>query len=356
MSAPNVVVVGSGSLAKSICYSAAAVVAAPATVTVVARSDEKATEICYMANARAARSAGIPVRFRPLPADLGSPQAIAEILAETRPRVLLGCASYQSPWEGLHAPSAWTALLQGAGFGVTLPLQAALAIELARAVERVSPETLFLNASFPDAVNPILRALDLPVLSGIGNVATIAATLQDALGLPDQRRLQVLAHHWHLHTPDDPSEEARAWLDGEPLADVTRLLAAQRATPRCELNAVTGHAAALFLRDLLMGAETRTSLPGPQGLPGGYPVRVVGGRVELDLPEGVTRDEAIAWNQRFALRDGVVVSPEGDVWFSPAAERELRRHLPDLAGRFHASETQEVCARLLELRTRLRAA
>ena len=355
MSAPNVVIVGSGSLAKSICYSAAAVVAAPAAVTVVARSDVKATEICYVANARAARN-GAAVRFRPLAADLGSPQAIGEILAETRPAVLLGCASYQSPWERLHAPSAWTALVQGAGFGVTLPLQAALAIELARAVERVSPETLFVNASFPDAVNPILRALDLPVLSGIGNVALIAATLQEALGLPDQRRLRVLAHHWHLHTPDDPGEEARAWLDGEPLPDVTRLLAAQRATPRCELNAVTGHAAALFLRDLLAGVETRTSLPGPQGLPGGYPVRVAGRRVELDLPEGVTRDEAIAWNQRFALRDGVVVSPEGDVWFSPAAERELRRHLPDLAGRFHASETQEVCARLLELRTRLRAA
>jgi hypothetical protein len=143
----------------------------------------------------------------------------------------------------------------------------------------------------------------IPVTCGVGNVATLAAALQAALGLPDQTRLRLIAHHAHLHAGD--TDEAPAWLDESPIADVSTLLAAQRSVDRAAANRVTGHTAALLLHALLTGADVDTHAPGPNGLPGGYPVRLHGGAVSLRLPNGVSEAEAIAANERAAARDGV---------------------------------------------------
>jgi hypothetical protein len=215
-----------------------------------------------------------------------------------------------------------------------------------------------LNACFPDAVNPLLAALGLPVLCGIGNAAIVAASLQAALELPDQRDLAVLAHHLHLHAPADPADEARAWVGGQPVTDVGARLAAQRAADPREVNQVTGLTAALLLDGLLAGTETHTSLPGPLGLPGGYPVRLRGAELTLRLPPGLDRAAAVAWNQRMADRDGVRV--DGDrVVLAPAAAEALAPYLSDhldAGGGFPVGQSAAVAAALLDVRTRLRAA
>jgi hypothetical protein len=350
----DLVVAGSGSLARSVCHSLAAARPAPAAVVVVARSGAKAAEVCEVAGTRAALS-GSPARFRPVECDLADGDRLAAVLGEARPRAVLGCASVQSPWERTAAPSAWTELLAAAGFGLALPLHGLLALRLAAAVEAAAPGATYVNACYPDAVNPLLRAAGHRVAFGIGNVAILAATLQAALGLPDQRRLQVLAHHWHLHAPDDPAEEALAWCDGRPVEDVGRLVAGQRAVGGAELNLVTGHAAALLLRDLLAGAEVATSLPGPGGLPGGYPVVASLDGARVQAPPGMTVDEAVARNRRWAERDGVVVEDDGRVVVSAAAAAAIRPHLPALAGGFSAADAVDVAGDLLALRDWLRA-
>ncbi|GGQ33207.1 hypothetical protein GCM10010140_74040 [Streptosporangium pseudovulgare] len=127
-------------------------------------------------------------------------------------------------------------------------------------------------------MNPLLRKLGLPVFCGVGNVALLAASLRESLRSARGGRLQVLGHHWHPHTPGDASDEALVWLDGAPVREVGPLLRRQRAAARSESNAVTGHVTALLPADLVTGREVRTSLPGPLGLPGGYPVRIHGWR------------------------------------------------------------------------------
>lgn len=348
----RVVVVGSGSLACSLACSVAEVCRRPTDVWVLARSAAAADQVAYLATAtaRLSRSAAA---FHAASVDLGRREDVECRLRDARPEAILLCASHHSPWEAMAAPSPWTALVERAGFGVTLPLQAALAVEVARAAVLGAPEAMFINACLPDAVNPVLAALGLPVLCGIGNAGLLAASLQAALGLADQRGLQVLAHHVHLHHPAGPEREALAWHDGAPLADVSALLEPQRATGRRELNRVTGLTAALLVRDLLEEVEVHTSLPGPLGLPGGYPVRVRGRRLELRLPSGLTRAAAIRWNQAAAVHDGVRVDgPRVD--FSPEAERELRPHLPGIAAGFPTDRIRDACERMLELRDRLR--
>lgn len=259
------------------------------------------------------------------------------------------CASAQSPYENLAQPSAWTRLIEEAGFGVTLPLQTTVVARVARALAEVSPHTLLINGCFPDAVNPLLASLGLPVWCGIGNVATIAACLQEALDLPDQRALAVLGHHAHLSSLD----EVLVWRNGSPLSDVSELLRAARALPRRELNAIAGQAAARLLADLANGSDVATSLPGPLGLPGGYPVRIANGAIALNLPAGLSRTQAVEWNTEAGRRDGIEVR-DGQVSYTPKAIAALEPHLPEIANGWPAYALEEVTDQFCALRKRLR--
>ena len=355
----TIAVVGTGGLARAVCYSLAAVITAASglrRVVVIGRRAERVGQLCFVAGARVACGGGA-VRFEPATGEVEAVLAGVPDLAG-----VIVCASSQSPWERLSSPSAWTDLMQRAGFGLTLPFQAELAARAGRALAGRSPRPWLVNACFPDAVNPLLAALGVPVLCGIGNIALLAASAQAELGLPDQSRLRMLAHHLHLHAPAAGEPEALAWLDGEPV-DAAPLLAAQRAAERTELNHVTGHAAALLLTSLLDGeaavpthmpTHVPTHLPGPLGLPGGYPVTVRGTELHLRLPPGVSLAEAVEFNQRAALADGAAVEA-GHVRFGPAAAEELGRLAPALADGFPPTELPSATAELQALRARLRA-
>lgn len=350
----RILIVGSGSLARGICYSLAIGARCRMGVTVLARSSARVSEICWIANVRAAVT-GTPVRFESAAAPEITQLAIAEVLSAHRPFIVVNCASLQSPWEGTRSPSSWTALLRTAGFGTALPLQATPATTIAQAIGGTSPPAAFVNACYPDAVNAVLRALGLPVLCGIGNIAVIAAALHTALGEDARQDLRVLAHHAQLHEPREADGEVLAWVRGERVPGVTAKLTSLRGVAREELNAVTGLTAADTLSRLAAGEAVRAHLPGPLGLPGGYPVRIEDGRIDLDLPDEMTAGQAIEWNQRMAERDGVVVGADGQVRFGQRTRCELDRYLPDLARGFAVSELDQARERMLGLRRKLRA-
>lgn len=347
----NILIVGSGSLARAISYSLALLMDRPHRVLLCARSREQLNEIIYVSRAQAA-SVQSPVKFDSVEFDAGSGDA-GRLLSSLQPDVIVNCASYYFPWDWIHRPSAWTRLLRSAGLGFTLPLQAPFAIKFAKAVAAHSRPVLFINGCYPDAVNPLLRALGLPVFCGIGNIALIAASLRASLALAPQQRLQVMAHHLHLHAPKPGAEEAQAWVDGQRCENVTSLLEGQRASSGLEVNKAIGSTAAVFLRDVVDGRAVETHAPGPFGLPGGYPVRVAGARMQLNLPAEVSESEAIAWNERIALADGVRVQSNGNVEFGEQTKLALNQYLPRIADGFHASEIEKVTQSMLELRERL---
>lgn len=360
MRTPTIAVFGSGSLASAVCRSLATdgLASAPGSVDVLvlARDAAAASAICAVAGSLAAL-AGRTVRFTPVNADIGCPSGLESGLVDTLrgidPLGVVLCASYQSPWERLRAPSRWTAMLGRTGFGLSLPLQAVPAIRVGRAIESACPGAWFVNTCLPDGVNPVLADLGVPVTCGAGNVAMLGAALQCGLGLTEPSRLKVLAHHLHLHAPDDEAEEALAWVDDEPLGDVTGQLRQLRAAPRAALVDIAGASAALVAAVLAAGGRLDAQLPGPLGLPGGYPVRVEEGKLTLRLPATLTEADAIAFNQRAARHDGVVVAG-GRVTFSPAVSAELANDLPGLAEGCAVTDLAAACEQLLELRARLR--
>ena len=316
-------------------------------LTVAARNGAAVDELIRTCRLRASVS-GNPIEI----ADELSDSEL-RLISRLEPDVVVCAASTQSPYEKLTRRSGWTDLIAQAGFGVTLPFQAAIALRLARAIASVHPATLLINACFPDAVNPLIAALGLPVHCGIGNVATVAAALQTALGRLDQRDLAVLGHHVHLAEPADPAEDVLAWQGGVSLTGVPALLAPYRALPRLELNAIAGHAAARLLVDLLSGKEIRTNLPGPLGLPGGYPVRLAGSRITLNLPAEVSRADAVDWNLRAGRRDGVEVA-DGRVGYPSWAAAVLEEFLPEYAGGWPVTALDAASVAFSTLRQQLR--
>ncbi|HLJ88465.1 MAG TPA: hypothetical protein VKZ53_16715 [Candidatus Angelobacter sp.] len=347
----TILIVGSGSLARAISYSLAFLLERPHRVVVSARSRNHLSDILYVSRAKAA-CVNSPVQFESVLFEPESGNA-TKLLSSVQPDIVVNCSSYYSPWESIHQPSRWTQLLRQAGFGFTLPLQAPFAMKLARAVAEQSRPILFINGCYPDAVNPLLRALGLPIFCGVGNVALLAASLRSSLGLLPHQRLQVMAHHLHLYTPKPGVEEAMVWVDGQRQGNVTSLLAGQRGSTGLEVNKVIGCTAAVFLRDLMEGREVETHAPGPFGLPGGYPVKVVGTSLQLNLPDDFSEAQAIAWNQKIALADGVKIDSDGSIEFGDAPKQALRQYLPHLADGFRVRDIDQATQALLELRGKL---
>jgi hypothetical protein len=264
-------------------------------------------------------------------------------------------ASDVSPAETRDPSSAWGDFVRVAGFGVTLPLQACLALRATKACLDASPATTVVNACFPDAVNPVLHAAGLPVACGLGNVATLASGLRGALLLHDESRLKVLAHHVHLHTPNRSEDEAVAWLDEQPLTALPRILAQMRTQPRSILNEIGAVAGAdvvvaLARRD----AQYAGHVPAPNGLPGGYPVLISNGSVALRLPPGMPQRQAVAHNHRWSAGDGVLIDDHGKVRLTQETRRALTAYWPDAPDVFGAHDIEDLQALQLALRDDLR--
>ncbi|WP_051926399.1 hypothetical protein [Streptomyces durhamensis] len=118
---------------------------------------------------------------------------------------------------------------------------------------------------------------------------------------------------------------------------------------------MTGHTAAVLAVSLTAGREVYADVPGPLGLPGGYRVRIGDGRVALDLPPGLSCQEAVAWQVRMADHDSVTVLPSGDVCFGARAHQALMAHLPVVGHVQPAKGIAGLTDRLFGLREALRA-
>ena len=353
----DIIVTGSGSLATEVVHGLARTATGALTVALVGRDPDRLAALARSAEELATQSR---LTVHPIVIDWSDDDLIRRVIVELQAKVLVHTASLQSPWT-VDGTDGWSRLIQSQGFGLTVPLQAALALKVARAIASESAETALVNGCYPDAVNRILSVNGLNVAAGLGNVAILAALLTNGLParMTDGKYLRVVAHHGHLAAVHDKRKlnpAMRVWLDEQPIDEEAASWLSSAPLQR-NLNSVTGPIAAPMLLALARRMPFwRGHAPGPLGLPGGYPVFVDNGRVQLDLPHDITLAEAQAINKGGALADGIVIDDNGQASLSDAAREALETSAPDevqYIASWHASEVEDRAMRLLALREHL---
>jgi hypothetical protein len=190
----------------------------------------------------------------------------------------------------------------------------------------------------------------------VGNVAILANAFSGALGLhPGQ--LKVLAHYqnlapWRQLVETRTGQPARVWIDDEEVADVYARFAGLQLTrePAIEISGASG---VPLMLAMAARRDWMGHVPGPSGLPGGYPVKLHAGTLDLDLPSAVTRSEAIAWNSRYEEQSGLIITADGRAIYTGALRERLAAHSPVLAEGFRIRDIADVYRAMLDLRSRL---
>jgi hypothetical protein len=289
--------------------------------------------------------------------DASRQDELAQLIARTRPDLIVQCASMRSPWAlaGREDPAARTIL--AAGFALRLPHQLPIVLAVMRAAQDAGYAGPIANLSYPDGTGPVLRALGLAPTVGLGNAGMI---LQRVLGnlrastpAGELPLVRVLAHHSQLPgamEADEPApdDRCRVYLGEEGTRDDSLAYREPAAEHGRELNAITAASALPVLEALLPGAAPlRWSTPAPAGLPGGYPVRIDDGIVTLDLPPGVDLAEAVAYNERVGRGDGIErIDEDGTVHFTAECRKAVAGLAPELAAPLAIGDIAERAALL----------
>lgn len=360
----DILIMGSGSVCETTCRALALMSPIPTKVAVLGRAKPKVDLIVSLANAMSG-ALNTKVSFVGDTIHWDSANDLPDKIDKYSPRLIFQAASLQSPWEfwGDSEETCWKQLLWAAGNAITVPTQVALGKRVAEIVRQMNPEPIFVNACFPDHVNPILKYLDLPITCGIGNVAMFASCVRSRYPQPEHR-VQIIGHLYHYfkilgknHTYLDGP---RVWIDGKEVPDVEKNLADAFRDLRSVnnrgkmINELVGTNSAEAIQALLGDVPVMTHVPGPNGLPGGYPVIIQSGKVELDLPADCSEEEAIILNKQGGYNMGAaIIDNTGFSAFSTTAMENLIPHSPSLARGFHADDIDEVCKEIIDLRTHL---
>jgi hypothetical protein len=352
---------GTGAFAGRIACDIAATARHPVRLVLAGRNRDRLDWLATACNARAA-TFGTGVRTRAVAADLGSVESVAPVIAAASPDVVVQGASVQTSAVIARSGDGWSRLVAEGGLSATAVFQALLSARVGRAMQAAAPRAKLVNCCFPDVVNGMLAALDLPVACGVGNIGILSSCFAGALGPDAIPRVKVLAHYQTIGAWRRPPAERggfvppRVWIDGAEIADVQARFADVRLTPEPAIEVSGSASVPLLVAMATPGTALSSHAPGALGLPGGYPVRWADGALGLDLPPGVTREEAVAWNQAFEARNGLLVSADGRVTYTGILQERLRELAPSLAEGFALHHLEAVHADMAALRDRLQAA
>jgi len=350
----DLLITGTGSLAQATLFDLMTITVAPLKIMLAGRHQKRLEWLVLGANARA-HALGTQHRTESRLIDWDKADDLARLLNESAPQAVFHAASLQSAWDLRDTNNAWSSAVGARGYGITLPLQLFLAIRLARAMQEHTPTCRLVNACYPDVSNEILRRLGYEVLCGVGNVATLASACAARVTLRDDGQLKMFAHHRQIALATDGCMKAsppRLWVSD---VELTPDAMPDIQLPRdASLNLVTGACTARLLIAVLDRVERYVGhAPGPFGLPGGYPITVAGGTLQLRLPNGVELAEAVSWNRASANEEGLTLDANG---FIHVASSAVTRYATgsSLPSSYHIDDVEAVAEDMLQLKEVMR--
>lgn len=352
----DIMVCGTGSFAARVVCDLAAVAPRPIIVAILGRNLSRLDWLRTAGNARA-HLYGRPATFVARRIDLLETDTLARVLEAARPRVLVQAASSQPSAVISGRGDGWSRLVADGGLSATAVFQARLSLRVARVLRTGAPDCYFINSCFPDVVNSMIAAAGLPITCGVGNIGILANAFAGSLDPGARSSLRLLAHYQALGTWRRPPEERsgpapRVWLESGEIDDVFQRFATVQLTlePAIEISGASGVPLMLAMAER---SEWRGHVPGPNGLPGGYPVVFRDNALTLDLPPGLSEAEAIGWNASFEQRSGMVVQSNGRVRYTGKLYEKIRAESLLLAEGFELDDLEVVYDAMVALRARL---
>lgn len=305
--------------------------------------------------------------------DLDDTEATARLIAEVQPEVIFNAASVQGPGIIKQAPIAAEARakLRKAGFGVWLPWHLLPACRLMQAVENAESRAPVVNIALPDVVNPALwRHFGFGPVVGAGNLdftaATITRYISSAEGIPASDITLCLVGS-HAFSSQGPRAGAPYFLkvllgdrditsryDTEWLMEEWPVSHGADVRSRSVASSVYAASAVKNIMAILRDTNEYTHAPAPNGLPGGYPVRLSARGAEVVLPQELTLKQAIAINEGGLPFDGIArIEDDGSVTYTESTYEAMRalgydcRQLTFDALEARSAELKQLCQRLI---------
>ncbi len=273
---------------------------------------------------------------------------VEALLRNERPDLVVQSASLTSPWAMHGRTDRIAKAFSQAGLGVQLPAQLPILSTVMKAIREVDFNGPVANLSFPDVTHTILDRFGLAPTTGLGNVSISHLRVRTAIRKNQKREndlaasfplIRLIGHHHQVYgvmqaeRPKNKDECCRVYLGEEGQRADELAYQGYPITPGIDFNIITAAAALPVILALLPGAQTlRFSAPAPKALPGGYPVVIGDGKVELDLPEKVDLQEAVDFQWQIARHDGIEkITEEGAILFTDKAKQAVKSIDPHLS-------------------------
>lgn len=278
--------------------------------------------------------------------DLLNIDRTAEQIARYNPTVIYNGASLQSWWVVNELPPEVNSRLyrDKCGLGPWISMHLALASKLMKAVKKSGTNPQVINSAYPDVTNPSLSKVGLGPAVGIGNsdliVPYVKKAASEQLSIPMREiYVELVAHHYHTYywcrTGEgfDAPHHLQVFAGGKnvtaQLGDMREFI---RSLPKHGMRPAGRHGqyvvAASSVKNILAifnDTKELTNAPGPNGLEGGYPVRLGRSGAEVILPEGMTLEEARHLNIQAQVFDGVQeIRDDGTVVMTPEAHQTFK--------------------------------
>jgi len=271
--------------------------------------------------------------------DVSDTDATAELLKKYNPDVIYSSLTLLGWMEMRVIPKAVGEDYHKAT-ACLIPLNVPLIAKLMKARKEAGLSAPVINNSYPDVVNVVLWRNGLGPLVGGGNVDLIVGEIRRRVAVAEKvpfRDVVVYLVAPHAIVPqgkasphflkimvgdrDVTGKYGVDWLFADSLI---------RSTPPEWTTLVNEpYVAASAVRNIAAIVNNTREFahsPGPIGLPGGYPVRIGVGGVELVLPEGLTLEKAIEINLAGLKTEGTQeIKPDGTVVLTDDAYRVQKK-------------------------------
>lgn len=297
--------------------------------------------------------------FRPIKLDLFNSEKTIELLNKEKPDAIINCTVLHT-WHLIRClPEQIYAKISAAGLGAWLPCQLALSLSLSKSIKDAGLTTFYINTSLSCLTNPVMGKLNLAPTIGIGNIDLIAPAVLTYIAQQkniDRSRIKTfqVCHHQHWVYPREAGYKPNAPyylkiliddmdVTSEFDTDTVMFESVKLYSPGVNFTTVSASSALKNLNAMLYNENLHTHSPGPNGLPGGYPVLLNKQGAEVVLPEDISLNDAIKMNEESGKLDSIEkIEDDGTVIFTDYAYQIMKETLGFNHQSFHAWDAKDL--------------